>query len=61
MNKDELNKKSRILSDIVKKLDISETSRNFEQRIVAGRATPTPSFSIKPKEVIVKPTKDDEK
>lgn len=58
MNKDELNK---ILSDTIKKLDIKETSRNFEQNIVAGRITPTPSFSIKPKEIIVKPKKEDDK
>jgi hypothetical protein len=61
MSNDEINKKSKILSDLADKLGKIETSRNFEYNIIAGRQVPTPSFSLKPKNVIVKPKNDDEK
>ena len=53
----ETNKKTKVLLDAVEKLSTLDTNRNFEQKIVAGRVNPTPSFSLNPK-VIVKPKKD---
>lgn len=44
-------RKSKILSDLEKKVSSIETSRNFEQKVVAGRVNPTPQFSLKPKDV----------
>lgn len=48
---DQTNRKSKILSDLEKKINSIETSRNFEQKIVAGRVNPTPQFSLKPKDI----------
>lgn len=53
-------KKTKVLLDLVEKLSATETNRNFEQNIIAGRVNPTPSFSLNPK-IIVKPKKDEEK
>lgn len=57
---DQNNRKNKILSDLEKKVSSIETSRNFEQKAVAGRVNPTPQFLLNPK-VIVKPQKDEEK
>lgn len=56
----ETNKKTKVLLDALEKLSTLDTNRNSEQKIVAGRVNPTPSFSLNPK-VIVKPKKDEEK
>lgn len=61
MSNDETNKKIKTLLDLAEKLGNTDTGRNYEYRIIAGRQVPTPSFSIKPKTVIVKPKEDEEK
>lgn len=60
MNSDETNKKVKTLLDLAEKLGDKDTGRNYEYRIIAGRQVPTPSFSIKPKTVVVKPKEEDE-
>lgn len=57
---EETSKKTKILLDLAEKLSATETSRNFEQKITAGRVNPTPSFSLNPKP-IVKPKKEEDK
>lgn len=56
----EINKKTKGLLDSLEKLSNLDTKRNSEQKVLAGRVNPTPSFSLNPK-VIVKPKKDEEK
>ena len=54
----ETSKKTKVILDVVEKLSSIDTKRNFEQKIVARRVNPTPSFTLKPK-LIVKPKNDE--
>jgi hypothetical protein len=62
MSNEENDKRNKILSDLKKELIDKNTSIKSKYEPVAmGRQVPTPSFSLKPKIVIVKPKNDDEK
>lgn len=57
----EIDKNIKILLDLAKASVDKNTGGDFKDKIMAGRDIPSPSFSLKPKIIIVKPKTDEEK